>query len=61
MTIPEFARRLDVHRATVYRLIKVGAVSVTNVSPNAKTPRLRITEAAYERFLADREIKRRAA
>jgi excisionase family DNA binding protein len=61
MSIPEFAARLGVHRATAYRLIAAGAVTVTDVSASGKKPRLRITEAAYERFLSKREIKGRAA
>lgn len=61
MSVREFAKRLDVSPATAYRLVAAGAVNVTNVDASGKKPRLRITEAALERFLAKREIKGRAA
>lgn len=61
MSVSEFGRRIGVSPATAYRLVAAGAVSVTNVDASGSRPRLRVTEAALERFLAKREIKGRAA
>lgn len=61
MTVTEFGQRIGISRSSAYDLIASGAVVLTNVAPPGKRIRLRITEAALERFLSKREIKGRAA
>jgi predicted site-specific integrase-resolvase len=61
MTITQFGARLGISRTSAYRLVAAGAVNVTDIAPTSSKPRLRITEAAFERFLSKREIKGRAA
>jgi predicted site-specific integrase-resolvase len=61
MTVEQFGERLGISRTSAYRLVRTGAVDLTNIAPTTSKPRLRITEAAYERFLSKREIKGRAA
>lgn len=61
MSVIQFGKRLGVSSATAYRLVASRAVDVTDIDASGKRVRLRITEAAYQRFLAKREIKGRAA
>lgn len=61
MTVTQFGRRLGISRASAYRIVASGAIALTDARATGKTPRVRITEAAYQRFLAKREIKGRAA
>lgn len=61
MSVKDFAVRIDVPRSTAYRIIAAGLIDVTNVSAGTRRPRLRISEAAFERYVAAREIKGRRA
>lgn len=61
MTVEQFGERLGISRTSAYRLVAAGAVDVVDIAPTSAKPRLRIIEAAYQRFLSKREIKGRAA
>jgi predicted site-specific integrase-resolvase len=60
MSVAEFGHRLGVSRASAYRIVGAGLVELTNVG-TGKAPRIRITESALERYLANRKFGRRAA
>jgi hypothetical protein len=59
MTVTEFGDRIGVPRATAYRIVAAGQIDCTNVSTGTQRPRIRISEAAYKRYIAAREIKGR--
>lgn len=61
LTIPQVAGRLNVHRATVYRLIAAGDLAVIDVRASGKKTKLRVPEASLQRFEASRQIKGMAA
>lgn len=61
MTVAQFARRLGIPRSTAYLAVKLGQVTVTNISTSPLRKRLRITEKNYQAYLAKREIKGRTA
>lgn len=50
MTVAEFGARLKISRASAYRLIATGVVARTPVGVGGAT---RISEAAYEQYVAD--------
>lgn len=60
MSVAEFARRLSVSRASAYRIVASGDIQLTDGRATGKKPRVRITEDAYARFLAKREMGGRA-
>lgn len=60
MTVTEFGRRLGVGRATAYRHVAAGQVDVTDIG-TGRRPRLRISEKAYEKFVARRTEQGRVA
>lgn len=60
MTVTEFGLRIGVGRATAYRHVAAGAVDVTDIGTGSR-PRLRISEKAYEKFVARRTVQGRAA
>lgn len=60
MTVEEFGRRLGVSRATAYRIVGSGQVDRTPVGPG-RAPMTRISEAAYDRFVAARTQRGRRA
>jgi excisionase family DNA binding protein len=60
LTIPEFAARLGVSRATAYRIVADGLVDRTDVGRGSK-PKTRISEAALARYIAKREKQGRRA
>lgn len=60
LTIPEFAKRLGVSRATAYRIVADGLVDRTDVGRGGK-PKTRISERALAKYLANREIPGRRA
>jgi excisionase family DNA binding protein len=57
MTLAEVADRLQVSIATVQRRVRAGEIAVLNVGSRLR-PRLRVTEADYQRYLASRRITR---
>jgi len=59
MSVKVFAERLDIPLSSAYRLIADGLIDVINVGTGKKRPHMRITEAAYQKFLKSREIKGR--
>jgi predicted site-specific integrase-resolvase len=61
MSVPEFGRRLGISRASAYRIVASGEIALVDARATGKKVRVRISEAAYERFLAKREIRGRAA
>lgn len=60
MTVAEFGARLGVSRAAAYRLVAAGRITTVDVSCGGR-PKLRVTEAAFERYLAANTIPGRAA
>lgn len=64
LTIPQVAQRLgDVSRVTVYRRIAAGEISATNIGPRGGRTLMRVSEAALDRYIAQRtrEPRRRTA
>jgi predicted site-specific integrase-resolvase len=59
MTVVQFAQRLGIPRSTAYLAVKLGQIDVINIATSPLRKRLRITEAAYQRYLKSREIKGR--
>lgn len=59
MSVKAFAARLDVPLSSAYRIIAAGQIDVVNVGTGKKRPHMRITEAAYQKYLKSREIKGR--
>jgi hypothetical protein len=57
---PDFGQRIDVPRSTAYDIVKAGHVDVVNIG-SKRRPRLRISEAAYQRYIRSREHKGRRA
>ena len=55
LTVEQAAAELEVHKQTVYRLIYSGALAYTNISTGRKRARIRITRAALEQYLRERE------
>lgn len=60
MTAEDFALRIKKSISTVRRIIARGEIDLINVG-SLERPSLRITEAAYQKWLKSREIKGRAA
>ena len=60
MTVEQFGKRIGVGRATAYRHVAAGQVDVTDIG-TGRRPRLRISEEAYEKFVAGRTEQGRAA
>lgn len=56
MSVTEFGRRLGISPASAYRIVAAGEVDLVDGKATGKRPRIRITEAALERFLARRKI-----
>lgn len=56
MTVAALAERLDVPLSTAYRVVASGAIQSVNISTGKKKRRYRITEAAYQRYLKEREM-----
>lgn len=61
MSVTEFGRRLGISRASAYRIVASGEIALTDAKATGKRPRTRISEAAYQRFLAKRQMKGMAA
>jgi len=61
LTIPDVAARLRVSRQTVYRRIAAGELTPTNIAERGKRAHLRITEAAYQAYIAARTKQPRRA
>lgn len=60
LTIPQFAQRLGVSRATAYRIIADGLVDRTDVG-RGRRPKTRISERAVAKYIAAHEIRGRRA
>lgn len=58
LTVPQFAARLGVSRATAYRIVADGLVDPSYVGRGSK-PQTRISERALERYLERAEKKGR--
>lgn len=57
-TIPETAKKLRVHRDTVYQLINRGDLESCDIAPSgSRRPKTRVSDAAIERFVAARTRK----
>lgn len=57
MTLKQVARRLGVSEPTAWRRMKSGEIEVINVG-TARRKRLRVTEEAYQKYIASRKIGR---
>lgn len=60
MTVIQFGERIGVPRSTAYGIVAAGLIDWTNIS-TGKKPRIRISEAAFQRYVAARERKGRRA
>lgn len=60
MTVAAFAKRIGKGVSTARRIVARGEIDVINVG-SSQRPCLRITEAAYLRWIKSREIKGRRA
>jgi len=58
MTVAEFAARLKIGVTAAKTKVANGEIDVINVGSILR-PRLRITEAAYQRYIKSREIRGR--
>jgi excisionase family DNA binding protein len=58
MTVVQFAARLQVPLSTAYRIVSSGAIRSVNISTGKRKRRYRITESAYQAYLAEREMGR---
>lgn len=61
MSVTELGRRLGISRASAYRLIASGEIALLDAKVSGKRPRVRISETAFERFLAKRQMGGQAA
>jgi excisionase family DNA binding protein len=57
LRIPEVAARLRLSRRTVLDKIRAGALEAINVGQGSRLPAYRVSEAALDRFLAERTVK----
>jgi excisionase family DNA binding protein len=57
LRVPEVAGRLRLSRRTVLGYIRAGALEAINVGQGSRLPAYRVSEAALDRFLADRAVK----
>lgn len=60
-SVAVLAKRLGVSPASAYRIVASGEIDLVDGRATGKKPRIRITEAAYERFLAKRLMHRSRA
>jgi transposase len=61
MSVTQFAKRFGVSPATAYRIVASGQIDLVDRKATGNRPRIGITDAAYTKFLAKREIHRSAA
>jgi excisionase family DNA binding protein len=59
LTVPEVARRLGLHRDTVYRKIDRGEIPAIRIGPDDVGP-LRVREEEFEAWLEARRLDRGA-
>lgn len=59
MTVVQFAQRLGIPRSTAYLAVKLGQIEVINIATSPLRKRLRITEAAYARYVESRRVPRK--
>lgn len=61
MSVTEFGRRLGISRASAYRIVASGEIDLLDGKAFGRRPRVRISEAAFEKFLRRRQIHGTAA
>lgn len=61
MSVTEFGRRLGISRASAYRIVASGDVDLLDGKATGKRVRVRISEAAFEKFLRNRQFHGSAA